>query len=274
MNLEALDNAQNKPKFEAPKNTNFMELDIIYVIPNPNQPRKQFNETELEELAESIKDKGLIQPIAVVKSNMTYMIVSGERRYRASKLAGLSTIKAHILSVNEKDIKELALIENIQRADLTDFETAKYITELLATGSYSKKQDLADAIGKSASYISKAIGCMKLSQEITADLEANERDIGLSVLEEIARVKDKKIQKEVYDLIVKKEITRDEIKNFKDLDGWDEEKLIKQKKHKSVEKVEIREGLGGLLFNDNSMSEWVNKNFELNKKYKIIVEEL
>lgn len=192
----------------------FMELQLELVYPNPAQPRKAFN--DIDELASSISEKGLIQPIAVVKDGSgKYMIVSGERRFRAIDSLGLRTIKAHILQGTSKDIEEISLVENIQRNDLTDFEVANFITTLWNSGQYNEKQDLAKAIGKTKSYVSKALGLVKLDDEIIEDLSTNNHDIGLSVLEEVSRVKDPVVQKEVFEKVKNKEITRSEIKDFK-----------------------------------------------------------
>jgi ParB family chromosome partitioning protein len=193
------------------------ELPIAKVYPNPEQPRKHFPTEQIEELAASIARDGLLQPITVVRNEIdgTYMIVAGERRYRAHLWNNAETIKAHIIVVDDDRVDELALIENIQRADLTDFEVAVHISKLWASGRYERKQDLAASIGKSSSYLSKAFGCLKLDQEITADLEEARRDIPLSVLEELSRVKDKSAQRDAYGKYLDGEITRDDIKTFK-----------------------------------------------------------
>jgi ParB/RepB/Spo0J family partition protein len=192
----------------------FSELELLKVYPNPNQPRKQFD--DIEELAATILEHGLLQPITVVKKDNGYMIISGERRYKAHIYNDAKTIKAHIVNVTEEAVEELTLIENIQRNDLTDFETAKHIVKLWESGRYEKKSDLAKKIGKSDSYISKAFSSLKLDSEIIDHIENNNKDISISVLDEIARVKDKTIQKEVYEKYNSGEITRDEIKEFKD----------------------------------------------------------
>lgn len=193
MNLEALNKAtagNTRTSGISP----FSEIETARCYANPLQPRKNFE--NIEELAESIKRDGLIQPIAVVKrDDGRYMIVSGERRFRACLFAGLVTVKAHILDIDDAKVQELALVENIQREDLSDFEKAKYIGELWASGRYAQKQDLAHAIGKSASYISKAFSCLRLDESIQKSIEENKHDVGLSVLEEIARIKDKSAQK-------------------------------------------------------------------------------
>lgn len=194
--------------------SDFMELELSLIYPNPAQPRKTFN--DIDELSESIKEHGLIQPIAVAKDGAgKYMIISGERRYRACTLASFKTIKAHIVTASSKGIEEISLIENIQRNDLTDFEIANFITTLWNSGQYAQKQDLAKALGKKPAYISKALGLIdKLDDTIKEDISNQKLNIGLSVLEELSRVKEKEVQKVLYEKLVNKEITRDEIKEL------------------------------------------------------------
>lgn len=213
MNLSAIDKV-TKGNVKTTGVSPFLELEIDKVYANPNQPRKDFK--DLEDLAASIKINGLIQPIAVVSDGAgKYMIISGERRFRASLLNEARTIKAHVIKADSKQIKELALVENVQRNDLTDFEIAKYISILWDSGEYKKKSDLAAAIGKQPSFISKAFGCLKLDKAILQDLEESQNNVPLTVLEEISRIKDKDTQKEVYDKYVAGEIVRKDIQDFK-----------------------------------------------------------
>jgi ParB/RepB/Spo0J family partition protein len=198
-----------KNKF-TPQTNIFLELEIDKVFPNPNQPRKNFE--NIDELASSIVENGLIQPIAVVKQDGGYMIISGERRYRACKKIALKTIKAHVIQADNKKVRELSLIENIQRDDLTDFEKAKFIVELWSSGNYPQKQDLANAIGKPQSYISKAFTTIKICDEIVLDIEDNKKDVGLEILQELSGVKDKSMQLKLYQDGAK----RDEIRKYKD----------------------------------------------------------
>lgn len=207
MNLSAI-NSATKGKVRTTGVSSFLELELNKVYPNPNQPRKDFK--DIDELANSIKENGLIQPIAVVKTDDGYMIISGERRYRACKELGLKTIKTHLINADDKKVLELALVENIQRDDLTDFEKAKFINQLWASGHYAKKQDLAKAIGKSQSYISKVLKTVKLCDEIIKDLEEHKKDIGLEVLQELSNIKDKAKQFEAY----QSNLTRDEIRHY------------------------------------------------------------
>lgn len=191
----------------------FSELELSKVYPNPDQPRKQFN--DIEQLAATILEHGLLQPITVVKKDDRYMIIAGERRYKAHLHNEAKTIKAYIVDVSEEQVEELTLIENIQRNDLTDFEIAKHICKLWDSGRYEKKSDLAKKLGKSDTYISKAFSSLKLDSEILEDIEVNKKDISVSVMDEIARVKDPTVQKEVYQKYSAGEITRDDIKEFK-----------------------------------------------------------
>ncbi|MFW2611450.1 ParB/RepB/Spo0J family partition protein [Aliarcobacter butzleri] len=192
----------------------FSELEISKVYPNPDQPRKAFE--DIEELAATIKEHGLLQPITVVKKDDEYMLVSGERRYKAHLFNEAKTIKAYILDTTDEKVEELTLIENIQRNDLTDFEIANHIVKLWKTGRYEKKSDLAKKVGKSESYVSKAFSSLNLDDEILEDITVNKKDISISVMDEISRVKDKKVQKEVYQKYNAGEITRDDIKEFKE----------------------------------------------------------
>ena len=123
---------------EERKNAEEMPLDRIY--PNPNQPRKNFDDQALRELADSIKKHGVIMPIVVNDDhNGKYMIIAGERRYRATKLAGLSTIPVIILNYTEREIKEISLIENLQREDLNPIEAAVAMKQLMVD--YKLTQD-------------------------------------------------------------------------------------------------------------------------------------
>ena len=108
------------------------EVNIKDIRPNPNQPRKHFDETALNELAASIKIHGVIQPIVInEEKDGKYMIIAGERRWRAAKIAGLETIPAYIRNFTEKQIKEISIIENLQREDLNPVEEARAIKELM-----------------------------------------------------------------------------------------------------------------------------------------------
>ena len=141
------------------------ELKIIEVEPNRDQPRKRFDEEALDELAESIKRYGLIQPIVVAKKDNYYQIIAGERRWRASKKAGLTTIPAIIREDDEKKNKEIALIENIQREDLNAVEKAIGIKLLMEQNGLSQ-MEVEDLLGKSISAIANTLRILNLDERV------------------------------------------------------------------------------------------------------------
>lgn len=140
-------------------------LKIIEVEPNRNQPRKRFDEEALEELAESIKRYGVIQPIIVTKREDYYEIVAGERRWRASKKAGLTTIPAIIRESDERKNKEIALIENVQREDLNAVEKATGIKVLMEEYNLTQQQ-VSEILGKSRSSIANTVRILNLDERV------------------------------------------------------------------------------------------------------------
>ena len=141
------------------------QIEISSIFANPNQPRKVFDQTALQELADSIAKHGVIMPIIVNKSGDRYMIIAGERRFRASKLAGLSTVPVIVKNYNERQIKEISLIENLQREDLNPIEAATAMRSLMDDYGMTQ-EDLADRIGKSRPAIANTLRLLNLSQEV------------------------------------------------------------------------------------------------------------
>ncbi|MBQ7537298.1 MAG: ParB/RepB/Spo0J family partition protein [Rickettsiales bacterium] len=165
---EELDN--NESTFINDNNSfGLKELLIENVIPNPNQPRKMFDDAKLRELSNSIKHSGLLQPIIVAKgqneNSGKYIIIAGERRYRATKLAGLEKIKAVIIDIAEKDILKNAIIENVQREDLNPVEEANGYKHIIEDFGYTHDQ-LAKEVGKSRSHITNLLRILNLPSEI------------------------------------------------------------------------------------------------------------
>jgi len=144
---------------------NLKSLKITEVEPNRDQPRKNFKQEALEELAESIKTYGIIQPIVVTKKDGYYSIVAGERRWRAAKLAGLEEVPAIIRDDDEQVNKEIALIENIQREDLNPFEKALGIRHLMEKYGMTQEQ-VAKKLGKSRSAISNTVRILYLAPDV------------------------------------------------------------------------------------------------------------
>ena len=153
-------------------------LNIKEIEPNLNQPRTNFNDEKLKELADSISVHGLISPIIVKPmASGKYKIIAGERRFRASKLAGLSEIPVLIKDIDDEKIMELALVENLQREDLSALEEAKGYKSLIDTYKFTQ-EDVAKAVGKSRSYIANTLRLLSLPQYVIESLEKKEITAG------------------------------------------------------------------------------------------------
>ncbi len=153
-------------------------VDINLIFANPNQPRKNFDETALKELAMSIKTHGIIQPIVLNREEEgKYMIIAGERRWRAAKMAGLTQVPAFIRNYTPKQIKEISIIENLQREDLNPIEAAKAIKQLMEE--YDLTQEaVADRIGKSRPAIANTLRLLSLPVDVVELIEKNKLSAG------------------------------------------------------------------------------------------------
>jgi len=152
---------------------NITEIDILDIIPNTDQPRSKFDDEKLLELADSIKQKGIIQPIIVTPCNDKYQLIAGERRWRAAGIAGLKKIPAIIKVIgNENEKLELAIIENIQREDLNPVELAKAYRALMEKYSYTQEQ-LSSIVSKNRSTITNTLRLLNLDDKILDALSQN-----------------------------------------------------------------------------------------------------
>ncbi|HEQ71971.1 MAG TPA: ParB/RepB/Spo0J family partition protein [Spirochaetia bacterium] len=155
-----------------------LSVEIDRIRTNPDQPRKHFSEAGLNELAASIKEKGVIQPILVEQNpDQSYTLIAGERRFRAAKLAGLAVIPVLIRSFNEIEKLEIALVENIQREDLTPIEEAAAYDSLLKLSGVNQ-DELAAHLGKNRSTIANSLRLLKLPEEMKAALDQREISAG------------------------------------------------------------------------------------------------
>lgn len=143
----------------------FKLLPLDEVFPNPNQPRKIFDKQALEELAQSIKENGILQPVLVRQIGKSYQIVSGERRYRASKIAGLKHLPAVVRKLNEEQTLLAGLIENIQRQDLNPVEEARTLKEILLNFGLTHDQ-LAERVGRSRSALTNRLRLLQLPHDV------------------------------------------------------------------------------------------------------------
>lgn len=154
-----------------------IQISIKDIDPNYEQPRKHFDEDALNDLAESIKLHGVIQPIVVVRMGMRFMIIAGERRFRAAKMAGLTTIPAIIKNYSPQQIREISLIENLQREDLNPIEAARAIKQLMEEFNMTQ-ETAADRIGKSRSAIANTLRLLTLDKRVISLIEEGKLSAG------------------------------------------------------------------------------------------------
>lgn len=180
-------------------NSEFHYIDVDKIEPNPDQPRKRFTEKELQELSETIKNVGIIEPVIVRQEKDKYILISGERRWRATKLAGFKKIPAIIKNVDEVKSIELAIIENIQREDLTPIEEARAYETLMKLTNMNIKQ-IAEKVGKDRSTISNLLRLLKLPEEILHLVE--EKKITAGQVRPLLSIADKKMMIQLANKII------------------------------------------------------------------------
>ena len=147
------------------KEERFVELDIDQISPNPTQPRTRFEDQGIEELAQSIKESGIVQPIVVVPEDGGYKIIVGERRWRAAQRAGLRKVPVLVRNIDKEDQLEISLIENIHREDLNPIEVAQSYARLIEDHGYTQ-QELADKVGKDRTSVTNYMRLLKLPEEV------------------------------------------------------------------------------------------------------------
>lgn len=184
--------------------TSIINLNTSLIVPNKYQPRKVFDDTALDSLAESIRTHGIINPILVRKKEDKYEIIAGERRYRAAKKIGLTEVPVIVKNADEQQMAELALIENIQRQGLSPIEEAKSYEEIMRIGNQTQEK-LAERLGKSQSAIANKIRLLSLPQEIQ-DALANKK-ISERHARSLITVKEKEKQLELLDRIINEKLT-------------------------------------------------------------------
>ena len=181
------------------------EIPISQISPNPDQPRNFFDETALEELATSIRELGIIQPLTLRKvSSENYQIISGERRYRAAKLAGLDSVPAYIRTATDTELTEMALIENIQREDLNAIEIALTFKKLIEQYNLTQER-LSERIGKKRTTIANFLRLLKLPAEIQLGLRDHLLEMGHA--RAILMVEKPSLQLKLYNETIKKSIS-------------------------------------------------------------------
>ena len=196
---------------DAPKG-NIVSLKIIDVEPNPDQPRRTFDKESLSALSESIKNHGVVSPILVKKAEKgMYIIIAGERRWRASKLAGLKEIPCIIRDYSEQEVMEISLIENLQREDLNPIEEAEGYKKLMETFNLTQEQ-ISEKVGKSRSAVANALRLNKLSSGVKTLV--TEKKLSQGHARTILPVEDEKIQLEIAEKIIKEDLSVRQTENL------------------------------------------------------------
>lgn len=200
--LISMDDTTTSGEF-APSSINEVEIDLIHA--NPSQPRHDFDQQALEELAASIGHIGIIQPITLrQEEDGTYMIVAGERRYRAAQIAGLETIPAYIRKVSDSDVMEMALIENIQREDLNAIEIALAYQQLQVRHDCTQ-EELATRVGKSRATVANFMRLLKLPAEV--QLALKEKKLSMGHARAILPIEEPEQQVKLFHLIVAQDLS-------------------------------------------------------------------
>ena len=196
---------------DAKKNNEVVELNLSDLRPNPYQPRKIFDDDALNELAASIKENGVFQPIIVKKTVKGYDIVAGERRYRASKKAGLTTIPAIIKDFTDEEMMNISLLENLQREDLTAIEEANAYKMIIDETNITQ-EELANRVGKSRSHITNMLGLLNLPKSVQDYILFNKLSMGHARV--LSKLEDKDKIEELAEKIIRDDLSVREVEEL------------------------------------------------------------
>ena len=227
------------------KEGDIVEIPIAEIRSNPYQPRKEFDEESLQEFAESIKEHGVIQPIIVKKSIKGYELIAGERRTRASKMAGKTTIPAIVREMTDQEMMEIALIENIQREDLNPIEEATAFQKIIETTKMTQ-EEAAKKFGKSRSYITNLLGLLNLPEPVKKEVQEGKISMGHARV--LSKLSDEDQIKELSNKIISDGLSVRETEKITSNDSVPKKKQLKREtvysaKHSIYEGI-MREKIG------------------------------
>lgn len=200
---------------DASVNNEIKEINLDEIRSNPYQPRTYFNEEALSELSESIKIHGVVEPIIVKKSIRGYELVAGERRTKASRLAGKKTIPAVVKDFTDQEMMDIALLENIQREDLSPLELAEGFKKYIAVTGLSQ-DEVAKKFGKSRSYITNALGLLSLPDEVKD--KVNNKEISASHARVLSKIDDTSLINDLAEKVVSEKLSVRELENISTTD--------------------------------------------------------
>ncbi|MDI6604828.1 ParB/RepB/Spo0J family partition protein [Aceticella autotrophica] len=226
------------PEYEESNSQGVEKIKITDIKPNQYQPRRHFNDDSLEELSESIKEHGVIQPIIVRKIDNYYQIVAGERRWRAAKLAKLSEVPVIVKDFNEMEVMEIALIENLQREDLNPIDEAKAYKSLIERFNLTQ-EDISKKVGKSRSSIANSIRLLNLDDKVQGMVMEGKLTIGHAKV--ILSLQDMENQRYIAEKVIEKNLNVRETENL--IKQISSNKRQKKKKENSLYIKEMEENL-------------------------------
>lgn len=263
------DTIENSIIEEAKTNEQIVEINLSELRANPYQPRKNFDEEALNELASSIKEHGVFQPIIVKKSIKGYEIIAGERRFRASKLAGMQTIPAIVKDFSDEEMMQIALLENLQRENLTSIEEAKAYKSIIESMNITQ-DELAKKVGKSRSHITNILGLLKLPASVQDMVLYNKLSMGHARV--LSKLDDPKIVEDLAQRVITEDLS---VRKLESIVYDNEEKEVKTKKntnneYKYMENF-LKEKLGtNVKINNNKISIKFSNVQDLNRILEIM----
>lgn len=231
-------------KKEESKEKGISFININEIKPNQNQPRKSFNEEKLEELAASIIENGLIQPVILRKADKGYEIVAGERRWRACRKAGLKEIPCIIREFTDEQNMLIAIIENMQREDLNPIEEAEGLNQMIVNFGMTQEQ-VSKSVGKSRPYITNALRLLKLPSEIREMLLANQLSAGHA--RAIAGIGDTEKQIQLAEYAIKEGLSVREIEKIIKEENAPKKKISRKKAEKSADVRKVEDDLKQIM---------------------------
>lgn len=264
-----LDDIQNNAA-EAPGRRE-VELPIEEIRPNPYQPRKEFDKKALEELSESIKTHGIFTPLLVRKSISGYDLITGERRLRAAKMAGLKTVPAIQVEFTEEQMMEIAILENVQREDLNPIEEAAAYESLIQKLGYTQEK-LAERVGKSREYCANIMRLLKLPEDVQS-MVVN-KELTMSHVRPLLSLNDEEEIYEAAEKIKKNKMSVREVEAYvRDVNGGGQKKQQKKEKDPMIRDLEIQlsEKLGTqVVFSKKSFTISYHDTDDLNRILELI----
>jgi ParB family chromosome partitioning protein len=241
-----IDNSEDYSQGSAKPEASINEISIDNIEGNPWQPRSRFDEEKLNELAASIREIGIIQPLTLRKAADKFQLIAGERRFRAAKIAGLNTVPAYVRMAEDDTMLEMALVENIQREDLDPIEVAMSYQRLIDECKLTQ-ENMSERVGKKRSTISNYLRLLRLPAEIQLGLR--EKQITMGHARALINLEDQKARLKIFNQIVKNDLTVRKVEELvrEAVKGEDQKKQTKKKEDLPAEYDQLRKQLSSFF---------------------------